>query len=158
VFGPGAFNAAFPGSGYVAPDGEMTYTYQILVDPPPSAVVSSLQVSLDPANPVDNIGTFSGGGVTGDVPIYSVFLPAEIAAEAAVWGFDGIPMGGTSQGLAFSSPRKPMNYWGVIQDSGKTAYTVPLPVPSSEPIPEPSSLALVFGAVIALSAWWLRRR
>jgi hypothetical protein len=158
VFGPGAFNAAFPGSGYVAPDGEMTYTYQVVVDPPPSDVISSFQLMLDPDNPADNIGTFSGSGVTGDVPIYSVFLPAEIGAETAVWGFEGIPMGGSSQGLVFSSPNKPMSHLGVVQDSGTTALTIPVPRPSSEPIPEPSSLALVFGAIVSLGVWWLRQR
>src|SRR5689334_17680036 len=94
VYAPGAFPGAF--GGYAPTPGEFVYAYQVFTTD--TAPTSSLTIDLQ--NFADNIGSFSGGGVVGDAPLIS-FLAA---FDSANWLFDGIAQGGSSRGLAFSSP------------------------------------------------------
>jgi hypothetical protein len=152
VYGPGDFPAGF--AGYVPTPGELTYAYQVFVTGSAAHPVSSLDVVIFPGNPANNIGSFSGLSVVGDAPSANQFVPA-----GANWDFAGIPTGGSSQGLAFSSPNVPTDLFGSLIDGGQTAVAIPLPTPSDVPIPEPSSVALaLFGSVGLVAFRFARRR
>jgi hypothetical protein len=125
VFAPGQF----PFAGYVPTAGQATYAYQVFVQG--SAPLSALSVALtDPAN---NIGSFNS--LPGDAPTSNTITPA----SSADWNFAGILPGGNSRGLAFSSPKRPQNLFGVVVDTGQSSFVVPLPSPWSVDIPEPAS-------------------
>ena len=151
VYAPGGFPPVF--SGYTPTTDELVYAYQIFVTGSPANPVTSLDVVITSGNPADNIGSFSGGGVGGDAPIL-----ATLSAAVADWDFSGIASGNSSMGLAFSSPNTPMNLLGSAIDGGQGAIIIPLPSPSANEIPEPSTLVmLVFGAG-SLAMIWARRR
>ena len=141
---------ALPGE-YLPPDGELAYTYQINVAG--IAVVSSLSVGIDD-EPTGTIGSFSGGGVSGTTP-----TAVNLAQYAANFGFVGnnVPVGSSSAGLVFSSPNVPMDYFGSVIDGGSSAFVIPLPTPSSTPLPEPSTMVLAALAVVLLGCRrWFR--
>ena len=141
VYNPGGF----PYPGYTPTAGELSYAYQIFVTG--SAPVSSFELVL--TDPADHIGTFPLSG--GTAPNSSVLAPL----TSVKWTFPGIPSGGNSVGLAFSSPRLPQNMFATIVDTGQTATAVPLPTPGPIGIPEPASLSLAAMGTLMLG---LRRR
>jgi hypothetical protein len=136
VFAPGQF----PFAGYVPTPGQATYAYQVFVQG--SAPLSALSVAL--TDPASNAGSFAS--VPGDAPTSATITPA----SSVDWTFAGILPGGNSRGLAFSSPKRPQNLFGVVVDTGQSSFVVPLPSPGSVDIPEPASaLALVaFGGLV----------
>ena len=143
VFNPGSFPAAY--SGYTPTSGELAYAYQIFVTG--SAPVSSFELVL--TDPADNIGSFSQLG--GVAPSSQVLNPL----TSAKWTFSGIPMGSSSYGLAFSSPRIPQNLFATVVDTGQTTFVIPLPSPGSQGIPEPATLGLAAMGCVMLG---IRRR
>ncbi len=139
VFAPGNFPAVFTGYSPLNND-EMTYTYQLFAAG--AAAVSSLEVYIDPGQPVDSFGSFSGGGLSGVSPLGSSgFTGSPI--EVADWNFNQFT-GTSTIGLAFSSPNIPMDYAGKVLDGGTFTEPHPLPSPSGIPIPEPSTAVLAF--------------
>ncbi|REK17183.1 MAG: PEP-CTERM sorting domain-containing protein [Planctomycetota bacterium] len=148
VYGPGDFPVAF--TGYTPTPGELTYAYQVYVTN--DAPVTSLSVNL--INPADNIGSFTGGGVSGDPTIAELLVPF----DSANWFFTSIPNGGKSVGLVFSSPNLPIFLNGTVIDDGSVADVIPLPSPGPVPIPEPSSIVLALIGIAGLAWGCLRRR
>lgn len=128
VFGPGDF----PYAGYTPTAGELTYAFQVFSTG--SAAIHTLKLS-DPNSAADNIGSFAD--LAGEAPT-SVSLASE-----AIWNFAGIDSGENSTGLAFSSIKTPASLFGVVVNGGSFAVAIPLPVPGSNDIPEPASLALL---------------
>jgi hypothetical protein len=141
VYNPGTF----PYAGYTPTAGELSYAYQIFVTG--SAPVSSFELIL--TDPADNPGTFPLSG--GTAPNSQTLNPL----TSIKWTFPGIPSGGNSVGLAFSSPRLPQNFGATIVDTGQTASAVPLPTPGPIGIPEPATLSLAAMGCLMLG---LRRR
>ena len=150
VFTAADFTAAFPASGYTPPAGHFVYAYQ--VSNTGSVAATALTVGITQGNPVGTIGTFSGGGVSGDASIGTQFTNNPV--DSANWAFTGIGAG-TSTGLVFSSPNVPENGFGSIVDSGLSAFVVPLPTPSEIFIPEPTS-AVMLG--LGMATLLIRRR
>jgi hypothetical protein len=148
VYAPGTFPGSF--SGFAAPANEFVYAYQAFVTG--AAPLSSL--SIDLLNPAGNIGTFTGNGVSGDPASFSFLIPF----NSANWLFDGVAQGGTTVGLAYSSPFIPMLLSGTVINHGSAASVIPVPSPDSLPIPEPSSLALAVIGWVALCFHIGRRR
>jgi len=141
VFNPGAF----PFSGYTPTAGELTYAYQIFVTG--TAPVSSFELVL--TDPADNIGNFNS--LPGTAPNSQTLT----ALTSAKWTFPGIPSGGNSDGLAFSSPRIPQSLFATVVDTGQTTWVIPLPSPGPVGIPEPATLGLAAVGCLVLG---LRRR
>lgn len=128
VFGPGDF----PYAGYTPTAGELTYAFQVFSTGTSS--IHSLTLS-DPNGAADNIGSFAD--LAGEAPT-SVALGSQ-----AEWNFAGLDAGENSIGLAFSSIKTPASLFGVVVNGGSFAVAIPLPVPGSNDIPEPASLALL---------------
>jgi len=141
VFNPGQF----PFGGYTPTAGELTYAYQIFVTG--SAPLSSFELAL--TDPADNIGNFNT--LPGTLPNSQNLNPL----ISAKWTFPGIPNGGNSDGLAFSSPRLPQSLFATVVDTGQTTWVIPLPSPGPVGIPEPATLSLVTMGCMMLG---LRRR
>jgi hypothetical protein len=141
VFNPGTF----PYAGYTPTSGELSYAYQIFVTG--AAPVSSFELVL--TDPADNIGNFplSGGTAPNSQTLTSM--------TSAKWTFPGIPSGGNSTGLAFSSPRIPQSLFATVVDTGQSTWVIPLPSPGPNGIPEPASLSLAAMGCVVLG---LRRR
>jgi len=148
VYAPGTFPGTF--SGYSAPASDFVYAYQAFVTG--AAPLSSL--SIDLLNTAGNIGTFTGNGVSGDPSSFPFLIPF----NSANWLFDGVAQGGSTVGLAFSSPYIPMLLSGTVIDHGSAASVIPVPSPDSLPIPEPSSLVLAAAGLTVLGIQVLRRR
>lgn len=141
VFNPGQF----PYAGYTPTSGELTYAYQIFVTG--SAPLSSFELVL--ADAADNIGTFND--LPGTAPNSQTLTPM----VSAKWTFGGIPNGGNSNGLAFSSPKIPQSLFATVVDTGQTTWVIPLPSPGPIGIPEPATLGLTAMGCLVLG---LRRR
>jgi hypothetical protein len=159
VYAPGHFPGGF--GGYVPTPGEGTYAYQVFVTG--AAPLSSFKLAIQVPAPADNIGAFSGGGVVGDAPTSESFsgLP-----DTANWNFAGILAGNSSEGLAFSSPVAPRDFFGSVIDTGQFTFVLPLPSPAvvgGKPggpfIPEPSTLVLAgCGFAVLATGRFLQRR
>jgi hypothetical protein len=141
VFNPGQF----PYSGYTPTAGELTYAYQVFVTG--SAPLSSFELAL--TDPADSIGSFNNLG--GTAPS-SMTLNAMTSAK---WTFPGVQTGGSTQGLAFSSPRLPQSLFATVVDTGQTTFVIPLPSPGPNSIPEPATFGLAAMGCMMLG---LRRR
>ena len=128
VFNPGQF----PFAGYTPTAGELTYAYQVFVTG--SAPLSSFELVL--TDPADHIGTIS------DLPGVNPTSQTLTPLTSAKWTFPGIPNGGNSVGLAFSSPRIPQSLFATVVDTGQTTFVIPLPSPGPNSIPEPATLGL----------------
>ena len=162
VYTADQFNANFPNSGYT-PTSTYVYTYQAFETGP--APLSSVSVNLIFPYPAQDIGTFQGtdtsplsnlGTVAGQVPSPGTeFL---VPGDSANWPFGGVLVfqGGSTAGLAFSSPNAPQWSTGSTIDDGSVglAYPIPTPGPST---PEPGSLALALSALVAFSMYRLRQ-
>jgi hypothetical protein len=147
VYAPGTFPGAF--SGYTPNPTYFVYTYQVFeTGTEPLSFYSVLLL-----NEAYNIGTFSGGGVSGDAPSNMDLVPF----DSATWEFAGIQQGGSSTGLVFESPNVPMNAGGAVLDNGEAAAVIPVPSPDSF-VPEPGTFALAIGGLFGLAvAAWRRR-
>ncbi len=128
VFGPGDF----PFSGYTPTAGELAYTFQIFSTG--ADAIHSLTLN-DPNGEMNNVGVFAD--LAGEAPS-SVALGTQ-----AEWNFAGLDTGENSIGLAFSSIKTPESLFGIVVNGGSFAVAIPLPVPGSNDIPEPASLALL---------------
>jgi hypothetical protein len=151
VYAPGAVPAGFAPIGpYGGPTpGEFLYTYQVYVTG--TAPLSELTVFFD--NPADNIGSFTAGGVAGGGATTQTLF----SAIYADWTFS-VPTGSQTVGVAYSSPFVPINGLGTVVDHGTSQLVIPLPVPSDQMIPEPSTLVLTSCGVGLLALNWLRKR
>ena len=150
VFGPGDF----PFAGYTPTLGGYTYVYQL--NSTGSEIVSSLTVPINYSS--DNIGTFSdpGNGVTGVAPsAMALSVPG-----SAIWDFldPGVGQDGSSQGLAFSSPHAPVDWYSIVIDGGSLAYVIPSPSPGPNGIPEPSALILLASGLMMVLVFRFRGR
>ena len=147
VYTYAAFQAEWGGLGYAPTPGEDVYTYQVFTNPT-SVDVSHLSVKI--VNPADNIGNFALGG--GQAPsTASLGLGGPPIAD--YFFATPVPTGGSSSGLAFSSPFAPILLFGSVVDHGTSAFVIPLPSPGTVPIPEPSTVVLVIaGALFGLPA------
>jgi hypothetical protein len=143
VYTANNFNANFGGLGYV-PGDVLVYTYQVFV-------TGSLGVSAEiigVSNPANTIGTFDIGDVNA---ISASFTPD------ARWLFSPeIATGMSSWGLAFSSPNLPIVGGSLTIDGGTQALIAGVPTPG--PIPEPGSLMLAAGGLVACGLVRRRRR
>jgi hypothetical protein len=137
-------------AGYARTPGELIYAYQATETG--AAALSS--VSVDLQNAADNIGTFTATGVAGQV----ASLENLMAFDSATWSFAGVLTGGSTIGLAFSSPNVPMKDVATTLDHGQVGFVIPVPSPSSLHIPEPGTLTLAACGLIVLAFQWLRRR
>jgi hypothetical protein len=146
VYGPADAPAGL--GGYARTSGELIYAYQAFVTG--SASLSS--VSVDLQNVADNIGTFTATGIGGQAASSANL----IALDSATWRFPGVLTGGSTIGLAFSSPNVPMSDLGTTLDHGQVAVVIPLPSPSPIRIPEPSTLMLASCGLCVFAFRWLR--
>jgi hypothetical protein len=153
VWAPGTFPVG-NFAGYIPTPGDYVYTYQAFETG--AAALSEVGVRLvGPADPL-NIGDFTGnngfGPVAGSPSISASLYPF----DSANWLFDAIFAGGSTDGLAFSSPNAPS--WAKARnvDDGTVAFAIPVPSPQPDNVPEPGTwtLALLACAGAAL----LRRR
>jgi hypothetical protein len=149
VFTANAFNAFFAGGGYVAPAGELVYTHQIFTTDalPPVVGASGMSIIL-PGNPAGNAGGFSAGGVTG-VPVALAFADPSIADWSLTAETDALT---PSQGLVYSSTNVPqLTGVPVVVDGGTSASAIlPLGVPGSGSIPEPTTFVIAAIASVLL--------
>ena len=149
VFGPGDF----PFSGYSPPSNEYSYVYQVFSTG--SDFITSYSVPV--INPAGNAGSFSdsGNGITGVAPslIEITGIPGSV-----YWQFSpGIVQLGNSEGLVFSSPKRPRALYSLVVNGGTFATAVPVPSPSAEPIPEPCTfILLVMGLGVLCFARFFR--
>ena len=155
VFGPGDFDLAFPASGYSPPAGELVYAYQVIQDATATLEAIALSVARDDLQPVGTIGSFSGGGVSGLTTSFESF---GIGSSDWLFTVPGVPAGGTSEGLSFSSTHKPVDLFGFVIDGGTVAISVPVPSPGPIAVPEPSTVILVGIGLALLGLGRLRRR
>jgi hypothetical protein len=154
VYAPGTFPAGF--LGYTPTPGDYVYAYQ--AHETGSADLSQFSVTLTaPVDPVPNIGDFSGangfGLVAGDPSISAFVTPM----DSANWLFDGVVTGGSTDGLAFSSPNPPTWSVGRTVDDGTIAFPIPVPGPKAI-VPEPSTLILALFGFGIMVFQWLRER
>ena len=151
VYAPGTFPAGF--AGYTPTPGEFVYAYQAFETGP--APLSAVSINL--LNPADQIGTFSGGGVSGDAPLADFLAPF----DSANWLFTGVlvPQGGSTSGLVFSSPGAPIWSTASTIDDGTVGLVLAVPTPGASNgmpnTPEPGTFAL---ALLAAAAFALHRR
>ena len=155
VFGPGDFDLAFPASGYTPPAGHLAYTYQIVQDATATLEASAASVARDDLQPVGTIGSFSGGGVSGIASILEAF---GVGTSAWLFAAPGALAGDTSEGLVYSSPRKPVDLFAFVIDGGTSAVSVPVPSPGPASIPEPSTAVLASLGFALLGLGRLRRK
>ena len=148
VYAPGDFPGGF--GGYTPTPGEFVYTYQAFVTGP--SVMSSVTVNL--LNYADNPGTFTGAGVSGD----SATLISLVNLDSAAWTFDGVPSGGSTVGLVFSSPYGPLYSTASFLDHGQQASNIPVPSPDSYTIPEPATFTLALAGLVGFAFEMIRRR
>jgi len=148
VYAPGTFPVGF--LGYTPSPGEYVYAYQAFETG--VAPLSSFAVNLEAH--ADNIGAFSGGGVSGQFPSASFLNDF----DSANWLFDGIPQFGSSSGLVFSSPHGPMLSSGTTIDHGSSAGVMPVPSPNPPNAPEPATLTLALCGILGMAFEIVRRR
>ena len=129
VFGPGDF----PFSNYTPTSGELTYAFQVFS----TGTDAISKFSLNLPNTANNIGSFSD--LTGDA-VTSTSLSVGVNAQ---WNFAGITQSNNSEGLAISSIRTPINSFGLVLNGGGFSAVIPLPTPSLEEVPEPSTLGII---------------
>jgi hypothetical protein len=150
VFAPATFNSVLGGNGYTAQPNELVYAFQ--VENTGASDASTFNADVIDPNPFDHIGYFNLAGGVAPSASSAVTSPP---LDYAQWYFppNPIPSGGSSVGLAYSSPNAPANTsFGTLVDFGLNATATPLPEPSTTPavIPEPGTLALLAMAVLLL--------
>jgi hypothetical protein len=156
VFTAADFNFYFGGGGYI-PTAALVYTHQIFTTDilPPIVGASGMSIAL-PGNPAGNAGGFSAGGVTG-VPVALAFADPSIADWSLTGETDALT---PSEGLAYSSSHVPqLTGVPVVVDGGLSAATIlEVGIPSSIPIPEPTTFFMASFATLLLLTEWRRRR
>jgi hypothetical protein len=155
VWAPGSFPVG-NFLGYTPTPGDYVYTYQAHE----AGTADLSQVSVTLTGPVDNtnIGDFVGndgfGPVVGDASFSAYINPF----DSANWLFDAIVTGGSTDGLAFSSPNGPTWTRARNVDDGTVAFAVPVPSPLPNNVPEPGTLTLASCGLAVMVFQWLRRR
>ncbi len=123
-----------------------------------------------PTYPAQDIGTFQGTDLSphsdGGLVAGQVSSPGTdflVLGDSANWPFGGVLVlqGGSTAGLAFSSPNAPQWSTGSTIDDGSVGLAYPIPTPGPSMIatrsPEPGSLALALSALVAFSIFRLRQ-
>lgn len=130
------FNSAFGGLGYVAPDDELVYAFQLTSTGSLEASGMSLLLGGQPAG---SGGSFEGAGVTG-----ADILTATANSFIASYSFAEIDGGSTTAGMVYSSPNIPelTGPASVIDGGTPTLATSFLARPGAVSIPEPGSALL----------------
>jgi hypothetical protein len=147
VYGPDGF----PYTGYLETPGELTYAYQVFNE----GTHAISEFIIPTPNPLDNIDSFSEGGIAGYAPVEPPVAPDWYFSDTPG---SAIPTGGASEGLVYSSPNVPETYYYIVINGGTVAIGDGIPAPSSTSIPEPAtwcSLLLAFGV---LGMWRLVRK
>jgi hypothetical protein len=151
VWAPGTFPGTF--AGFSASD--YVYAYQAHETGP--APLSSVSIALTGPADTLNIGDFTGdngfGLVSGSPSNLAYILPL----DSANWAMF-VPQGGSSDGLAFSSPNGPIMSTGSTIDDGTVGFVMPVPSPNPNRVPEPGTLTLASCGVAVFVLQWLRRR
>ena len=129
------------------------YTYQAYEQPQPDGIpsvgLSSIAITLD-TTLVQNIGNFLATGISGDSPIDQRFH-LSLSPFTAQWKFNDVLAGNSTVGLAFWSPNPPVNSIANTVDGGTTGMALPVPSPSPQGIPEPSTLVLAVLGLIGFA-------
>jgi len=147
VFAPGQF----PFSGFTPPSDQCSYVYQ--VNSSGSDHITSYSVYLN--NEANNQDSFTDtdNGVSGDPPTGEILTPY----TTVEWQFAGIVQDGESEGLVFTSPNTPENAVGLLVNGGSVAFAIPVPAPSSNPIPEPATILSLLIGLCVFAAYRLKR-
>ncbi|MBI3836747.1 MAG: PEP-CTERM sorting domain-containing protein [Planctomycetia bacterium] len=152
VWSPGTFPASY--SNFSASD--YVYAYQVRETGP--EFLSSLSIELTGPADTSNIGDFVGddgfGLVDGAHSIVAHILPL----DSAIWYFDGIGPGNSSDGLAFSSAHGPIFSRSSTIGDGSIAFSLPIPSTNPQNVPEPGTLILGLCGIGVLVFQWHRRR
>ena len=134
---------------------DYAYVYQIFNDAASTVGVEWFSVGLESGaiarNPGEDTSPDAPGQSGGQSP-----LMARVGSTSVSWLFDpGVPVGGHSTTLIFTSPYRPTWKSGALADGG-------LPTPGSgllpSPIPEPATAALLLVGVAAPLIARRRRR
>jgi len=147
VFTADEFAIAFPSASW-SPGGPVVYAYQLENTGDVNISAEIVGVS-NPVTVPHDIDSFEYN-VGEQAPSSALFGPT-----SANWSFvdpDELDPGQTSQILVFSSPNIPMAGGSLIVDGGTFATLTEIPTPSSTPIPEPTSVALLFAASLLFFA------
>lgn len=160
VIESGEFASNFPNPSISLPAGQFAYVYQI--HNTGTVPISYCGVGLE--NEAHNIDWFTSlplpplppnPSVDGISPYSSKITPY----AAAEWFFSAFSAGTTSTGLVFTSPNKPIPYYGLVINGGENAEVTGIMSPGPERIPEPATIGLVAsGLCAAIGTYWLRRR
>ena len=162
VYSPGSFNSSFSGAD-PSGDSEYVYAYQMFNTGP--MLLNQLTVGLDPGDPVTSIGVVddpNGSAGVSPNPSGVSFQGTAPNFTSAKWTYNpnpGVPNGGKSQILIFTSPNSP-EFDDVTVLAGAIADTrqLPSPSPSPSPIPEPSTFLLATLGLLGLLGFTRRRR
>jgi len=142
---------AYPGSGSSF-GADYVYAYQIFNSALSTVDVSFFSVGLESGAIARNAGEDASAGAPGQSGGQSPWM-AIVGSTSVYWLFDpGVPVGGHSTTLLFTSPYGPTWKSGALADGG-------LPTPGSgllpSPTPEPATMALV---ALGGAATLIRRR
>jgi len=135
VYAPLAYPGSDPSSG-----ADYVYAYQIFNSALSTVDVSFFSVGLEAGSGAHYAGQDISTGAPGLSAGQSPSL-AHVGSTSVYWLFDpGVPVGGHSTTLLFTSPYRPIWKSGALADGG-------LPTPGSgflpSPTPEPATLALM---------------
>ncbi|MGA2797284.1 MAG: hypothetical protein ABSE63_06895 [Thermoguttaceae bacterium] len=141
-------------TGYTPTGGELVYAYQLTNTG--TVNISLAELTLLSSAPADNVGDFTGNGVSGQLPKLM-----QITSGDVIWDFgnpDNIVPPNSSAGLAVSSIRKPRNDFYVILNGGASATVSGIGGPGTSAIPEPSVLTLLAIAIATMGFVIVHRR
>jgi hypothetical protein len=153
VFTGANFSSLF--TGYTPTLGELVYTYQI--HNTGTLNISKGSLKLIGGAPADSADDFTGNGVSGQAPGSTQILSTDV-----IWNFqapnniDWNPAE-SSNGLVFSSIRRPRNDVYVVVDGGASTNITGVAGPGTNSIPEPSVLTLLLVAAATLCGIKIRR-
>ena len=151
VYAPLAYPGFDPSSG-----ADYVYAYQIFNSAESTVAVSFFSVGLEGGSAAYYAGQDISEDAPGLVAGQSPFL-AMVGSTSVCWLFyPGLPVGGHSTTLLFTSPYGPIWKSGALADGG-------LPTPGSDlvpsPMPEPATVALVgIGSAMMIAVRVRRRR
>jgi hypothetical protein len=155
VFTASNFNSLFTGdNGYTPTPGELVYTYWL--HNTGTVNMSIGELLLLGSAPADDVGSFSGNGVSGQAPGQMSVVPTEVLWDYS--GVNNIVHPGTSEGMAVCSIRTPRSDYFVVVDGGTGATITGIAGPGATAIPEPSVLALLAVAAAMMGVVGIRRK